>query len=78
MRYHKLYTKFLKSEFCLESISFLGNTVSKDGILVDPTLIKSIHCLSISASPNKVHSFVGLEGYNSQLIEGFSSKNPYD
>ncbi|XP_070056840.1 uncharacterized protein [Nicotiana tomentosiformis] len=36
---HKLYAKFLKCEFWLESITFLGYVVSREGIKVDPQKI---------------------------------------
>ena len=35
LREHKLYAKFSKCKFWLESIAFLGHVVSKDGIKVD-------------------------------------------
>ena len=35
LREHQLYAKFSKCDFWLESISFLGHVVSKDGIQVD-------------------------------------------
>jgi hypothetical protein len=36
LRDHKLYAKFSKCEFWLDSVNFLGHTISKDGISVDP------------------------------------------
>ena len=36
LRDHQLYAKFLKCDLWLESMSFLGHVVSKDGIQVDP------------------------------------------
>ena len=35
LREHKLYAKFSKCEFWLDSVAFLGHVVSKDGISVD-------------------------------------------
>ena len=35
----KLYAKFSKCEFWLDSVSFLGHVVSKDGVMVDPSNI---------------------------------------
>jgi len=42
LRDHKLYAKFSKCEFWLESVQFLGHTVSKDGISVDPTKVQQV------------------------------------
>ncbi|XP_070050513.1 uncharacterized protein [Nicotiana tomentosiformis] len=36
---HKLYAKFSKYEFWLESVTFLGHVVSREGIKVDPQKI---------------------------------------
>jgi hypothetical protein len=37
LRDHKLYAKFSKYKFWLDSVKFLGHTISKDGISVDPS-----------------------------------------
>jgi hypothetical protein len=39
LRDHRLYAKFLKCEFWLDSVKFLGHTISSDGISVDPTKV---------------------------------------
>jgi hypothetical protein len=39
LRDHKLYAKFCKCEFWLDSVKFLGHTISKDGIFVDPSKV---------------------------------------
>jgi hypothetical protein len=37
LRDHRLYAKFSKCEFWLDSVKFLGHTISSEGISVDPT-----------------------------------------
>jgi hypothetical protein len=39
LRDHKLYAKFSECEFWLDSVKFLGHTISKDGISVDPSKV---------------------------------------
>jgi hypothetical protein len=39
LRDHRLYAKFLKCEFWLDSVKFLGHTISSEGISVDPTKV---------------------------------------
>jgi len=39
LRDHQLYAKFSKCEFWLDSVKFLGHTISKDGIAVDPSKV---------------------------------------
>ncbi|CAN4091741.1 unnamed protein product [Withania somnifera] len=41
LREHKLYAKFSKCEFWLESVAFTGHVVSKDGVSVDPAKIRA-------------------------------------
>ena len=42
LREKKLYAKFSKYEFWLDAVSFLGNVVSKDGVMVDPSKIETV------------------------------------
>jgi len=39
---HRLYAKFSKYEFWLDSVQFLGHIISKDGLFVDPVKIKAV------------------------------------
>lgn len=54
LREEKLYTKFPKCEFWLDSIYFLGHVVTKDGIMIDPSKIKEIHDWTRHTSPTKI------------------------
>nr|GFD44588.1 RNA-directed DNA polymerase homolog [Tanacetum cinerariifolium] len=42
LRQKKLYAKFLKYEFWLQQVAFLGHIVSADGITIDPSKVKAI------------------------------------
>jgi hypothetical protein len=42
LRDHRLYVKFSKCEFWLDSVKFLGHTVSSEGISVDPTKVQEV------------------------------------
>lgn len=46
-------------------MAFLGHLVSKDGVMVDPIVIKAIHGWSRPTFVTKVWSFICLAGYNS-------------
>jgi hypothetical protein len=39
---HKLYTKFSKCKFWLDSVKFLGHNISKDGISIDPRKVQEV------------------------------------
>ena len=42
LREKKLYAKFSKCEFWLDSVSFLGHVVYKDGVMADPSKIETV------------------------------------
>ena len=42
LRDHKLYAKFSKCEFRLDTVKFLGHTISREGISVDPSKVQEV------------------------------------
>ena len=42
LREHKLYAKFSKCEFWLNTVGFLGHIVSGEGIAVDPAKVSAV------------------------------------
>ena len=64
LREHQLYAKFLKCEFWLDQVAFLGHVVSKDDIQVDPKKIEAIIDWPRPTIVIEVRSFLGLtSGY---------------
>ena len=72
LRRHRLYAKYVKCDFWLEEIKFLGHVVSKDGILVDSSKIEAVVDWKVPSSVHEIRSFLGLAGYYRRFIEGFS------
>jgi hypothetical protein len=72
LRDHKLYAKFSKCEFWLNSVKFLGHTISKDVISVDPSKVQEVMDWKPPKSVHQIHSFLGLAGYYRQFIPDFS------
>ena len=72
LREKRLYAKFSKCEFLLDSVSFLGNVVSKDGVMVDPSKIEAVKNWVRPTNVTEVRSFVGLASYYRQFVKGFS------
>jgi hypothetical protein len=72
LRDHHLYAKFSKCEFSLDTIKFLGHTISSDGIPVDPSKVQEVLDWKPSISVHQIHSFLGPAGYYLRFIPDFS------
>ncbi|KAL5564637.1 hypothetical protein UlMin_027801 [Ulmus minor] len=60
LKEHHLYAKFSKCEFWLEKVQFLGQVISREGVLVDPSKIQTV-----SEWPTPT-------SYYRRFVEGFS------
>jgi hypothetical protein len=69
---HKLYAKFSKCEFWLDSVKFLGHTISSEGISVDPSKVQEVMDWQPHKSAHQIRSFIGLAGYYRRFILDFS------
>jgi hypothetical protein len=72
LRDHRLYAKFSKCEFWLDTVKFLGHTISSDGISVDPSKVQEVLDWKPPTSVHQIHSFLGLAGYYRRFIPDFS------
>ena len=72
LREHKLYAKFSKCEFWLNTVGFLGHIVSAEGIAVDPAKVSAVTEWESPKSAKDIRSFLGLAGYYRRFIENFS------
>jgi hypothetical protein len=72
LRDHKLYAKFSKCEFWLDSVKFLGHTISSEGISVDPCKVQEVMDWKPPKSVHQIRSFLGLAGYYRRFVPDFS------
>jgi hypothetical protein len=72
LRDHKLYAKFSKCEFWLDSVKFLGHTISKDDISVDPSKVQEVMDWKPPKFVHQIRSFLGFVGYYHRFIPDFS------
>ncbi|GJY56572.1 putative reverse transcriptase domain-containing protein [Tanacetum coccineum] len=63
LKKEKLYAKFLKCEFWILKVQFLGHVIDSRGIHVDPAKIESIKDWASPKTPTEIHQFLGLAGY---------------
>ncbi|GJR62478.1 putative reverse transcriptase domain-containing protein [Tanacetum coccineum] len=60
LKKEELYAKFLKCEFWLSKVQFLGHVIDSKGIHVDPAKIESIKDWASPKTPTEIHQFLGL------------------
>nr|GEW83103.1 putative reverse transcriptase domain-containing protein [Tanacetum cinerariifolium] len=72
LRSEKLYAKFTKCDFWLNSVQFHGHVINRNRLHVDPAKIEAIKNWTAPTIPTDVRKFLGLVGYYRRFIKEFS------
>jgi ribonuclease HI len=68
----QLYAKLSTCEFWISEVLFLGHTINRDGLAVDPKKVAAILDWKAPKDVRGIKSFIGMAGYYRRFIEGFS------
>ncbi|GKE78636.1 putative reverse transcriptase domain-containing protein [Tanacetum coccineum] len=63
LKKEELYAMFLKCEFWLSKVQFLGHVIDSEGIHVDPAKIKLIKDWASPKTPIEIRQFLGSENF---------------
>ncbi|GKA94839.1 putative reverse transcriptase domain-containing protein [Tanacetum coccineum] len=63
LKSERLYAKFSKFDFWLDSVQFLGHVIDSNGVHVDPVKIEAIKNWVAPTTPTEVRQFLGLACY---------------
>ncbi|GKD00128.1 putative reverse transcriptase domain-containing protein [Tanacetum coccineum] len=67
LKKERLFAKFSKCDFWLDSVQFLGHVIDCSGVHVDHAKIEAIKIWAASTTPTKVRQFLGLAGYSRRI-----------
>ena len=73
LKKHQLFAKYIKCEFWLRSVAFLGHIISSDGVEVDPRKMEAVRGWPRPLTPTDIRSFLGLAGYYRRSVDVFVS-----
>jgi hypothetical protein len=73
---NRLFAKESKCHFGVQQVKYLGHSINKDGVSVDPNKIQTVVAWPTPTTAREVRGFLGLAGYYRKFICHFGSMAP--
>jgi hypothetical protein len=70
---HRLFVKRSKCSFGVDSIAYLGHSISAASVAMDPVKVQAIHEWPQPRSARAVRGFLGLAGYYRKFVHNYGS-----
>jgi hypothetical protein len=70
---HRLFVKRSKCSFGVDTVAYLGHTISGAGVAMDPTKVQAIHDWPQPRSARAVRGFLGLAGYYRKFVHNYGT-----
>jgi hypothetical protein len=71
LRQHHLFVKRFKCAFGVDTVAYLGHTISASGVAMDPTKVQAICDCPQPRSARAVCGFLGLAGYYRKFVHNY-------
>jgi hypothetical protein len=73
LRQHRLFVKRSKCSFGVDSVAYLGHSISAAGIAMDPAKVQAVHEWPRPRSARAVRGFLVLAGYYRKFVHNYGS-----
>jgi hypothetical protein len=73
LRQHCLFVKRSKCSFGVDTVAYLGHTISGAGVAMDPAKVQAIHDWPQPRSARVVRGFLGLAGYYWKFVHNYGT-----
>lgn len=71
MQHHSLVAKLSKCTFAAQQVSYLGHSITPQGVSTDPTKIQATLDWPLPSTIKHLRGFLGLTGYCRRFIKGY-------